>query len=133
AGDPTGSGATTAPRVRPGGRRREKALRACRTAMRRARLVPKTCLFAGFGIAVMTTIGFYAARTRLSELLDEVARGKKILITRRGKPAAVLGPAPARGEPDIQEVIAALKELRRGNRLGTDLSVRDLIEEGRRF
>jgi prevent-host-death family protein len=81
----------------------------------------------------MTTIGFYEARTRLSELLDQVARGKQILITRHGKPAAVLGPAPAAAEPDVTEVIAAMKALRRGNRLGRGLSARDLIDEGRRF
>jgi hypothetical protein len=31
----------------------------------------------------MTTMGFYEARTHLSELLDQVAKGKKVLITRR--------------------------------------------------
>jgi prevent-host-death family protein len=40
----------------------------------------------------MTTVGLYEARTRLSELLDHVARGKAFLIKRRGKPAAVLAP-----------------------------------------
>jgi prevent-host-death family protein len=81
----------------------------------------------------MTTIGFYEARTHLSELLDQVARGKQILITRRGKPAALLGPAPLPAERDVKEVIAAMKALRRGNRLGQGLSGRDLINEGRRF
>jgi prevent-host-death family protein len=40
----------------------------------------------------MISIGFYEARTHLSQLLDQAARGKKVLITRHGKPAAVLGP-----------------------------------------
>jgi prevent-host-death family protein len=80
----------------------------------------------------MTSIGFYEARTHLSQLLDEVARGKKVLITRHGKPAAVLGPPPAEKPRDVRQVIAAMKELRRGNTLGEELSLRDLIEEGRR-
>ena len=80
----------------------------------------------------MTTIGFYEARTHLSQLLDQVARGKRVLITRHGKPAAVLGPPPAEEYRDVQQVIAAMKELRRGNVLGEGLSIRDLIEEGRR-
>jgi prevent-host-death family protein len=80
----------------------------------------------------MTSIGFYEARTHLSQLLDQVARGKKVLITRHGKPAAVLGPPPAKDAGDVRQVIAAMKALRRGNILGEDLSVRDLIEEGRR-
>ena len=80
----------------------------------------------------MTSIGFYEARTHLSQLISQVARGKKILITRHGKPVAVLGPPPAEDTADVREVIAAMKELRRGNVLGDDLSVRNLIEEGRR-
>jgi prevent-host-death family protein len=81
----------------------------------------------------MTTIGFYEARTHFSQLLDQVARGKKVLITRRGKPVAVLGPPPAEECRDVRQVIAAMKELRKGNILGEGLSIRDLIEEGRRY
>jgi prevent-host-death family protein len=81
----------------------------------------------------MTSIGFYQARTHLSQLLDQVARGKKVLITRHGKPAAVLSPPPAEESRDVRQVIAAMKELRRGNVLGKGLSLRDLIEEGRRY
>jgi prevent-host-death family protein len=81
----------------------------------------------------MTSIGFYEARTHLSELLDQVAKGKKILITRRGKPAALLGPPPAEEHKDVRQVIAEMKELRRENTLGEGLSIRDLIEEGRRY
>ena len=78
----------------------------------------------------MMSIGFYEARTHLSELLDQVARGKKVLITRRGKPATLLVPPPEEGERDLKQVIEQIKALRRGNRLGEDLSTRDLIEEG---
>jgi prevent-host-death family protein len=80
----------------------------------------------------MTSISYYEARTHFSELLDQVARGKKILITRRGRPAALLAPPPDDSRRDVAQVIAAMKALRRGNRLGKGLSVRDLIEEGRR-
>lgn len=80
----------------------------------------------------MTSIGFYKARTHLSQLLDQVARGKKVLITRHGKPAAVLGPPPAEEARHVRQAIAAMKKLRRGNILGEALSLRDLIEEGRR-
>lgn len=81
----------------------------------------------------MTTIGFYEARTHFSQLLDQVARGKKVLITRHGKPVAVLGPPPTEETRDIRQVIADMKELRRGNILGKGLSLRDLVEEGRCF
>jgi len=80
----------------------------------------------------MTSIGFDEARTHLSELLDQVAQGKKVLITRRGKPAALLVPPPQGQGADLKQVVEQMKALRRGNRLGEDLSIRDLIEEGRR-
>jgi prevent-host-death family protein len=82
----------------------------------------------------MTSIGFYEARTHLSQLLDQVARGKKILITRRGKPAAVLGPPPAEATTDVREVIEEFKAFSksRGRSLGKQ-TIREMIEEGRRF
>jgi prevent-host-death family protein len=81
----------------------------------------------------MTSISYYEARTHFSELLDQVARGKKILITRRGRPAALLTPPPEEARKDVKRVVEEMKALRRGNTLGKGLSVRDLIEEGRRF
>jgi prevent-host-death family protein len=81
----------------------------------------------------MTRISYYEARTHFSALLDQVARGKKILITRRGRPAALLTPPPAEAHKDIEQVIGEIKALRRGNILGKGLSMRDLRDEGRRF
>ncbi|HEV3006284.1 MAG TPA: type II toxin-antitoxin system Phd/YefM family antitoxin [Pirellulales bacterium] len=81
----------------------------------------------------MTSISYYEARTHFSELLDQVARGKRILITRRGRPAALLTPPPDESRNDVKQVIAQMKALRRGNTLGKGLSIRDLIEKGRRF
>jgi prevent-host-death family protein len=37
-------------------------------------------------------IGAFEAKTRLSELLDQVARGRVYRITKRGKPVAELRP-----------------------------------------
>lgn len=81
----------------------------------------------------MTTIAFYEARTRLSELLDRVGQGQKILITRHGKPAAVLMP-PDDGRVDLKQVIADFRAYskRQGRTLGRG-GARELIEEGRRF
>ena len=83
----------------------------------------------------MTTIGFYEARTHFSELLDQVAKGKKVLITRRGKPAALLSPPPAAPEKDVRQVVREMLEFRdrEGPTLGGKVTVRELIEEGRRF
>jgi len=81
----------------------------------------------------MTSISYYEARTHFSELLDQVARGKSVLITRRGRPAALLTPPPDKGRKDVRQVIEEMKALRRGNTLGKGLSIRDLVDEGRRF
>lgn len=83
----------------------------------------------------MTTIGFYEARTHLSKLLDEVAKGKKVLITRQGKAVAVLSPPPSEHRPDVRQVVNEMLRFRdcHGPTLGGRTSVRELIEEGRRF
>jgi prevent-host-death family protein len=40
----------------------------------------------------MKTVGSFAAKTHLSNLLDQVSRGQSFLITKRGKPVAALSP-----------------------------------------
>ena len=83
----------------------------------------------------MTTMGFYEARTHLSELLDQVAKGKKVLITRRGKPAALLGPPPKEDHRDVRQVVEEMLTFRdsEGPTLGGQATIRQLIDEGRRF
>ena len=83
----------------------------------------------------MTTMGFYEARTHLSELFDQVAKGKKVLITRRGRPAAVIGPPPKQDQRDVDQVVQEMLAFRdrEGPTLGGHLTIRELIEEGRRF
>ncbi len=41
-------------------------------------------------------IGTYEAKTHFSKLLDDVASGTKIIITRHGKPVAEMTAPPAR-------------------------------------
>jgi prevent-host-death family protein len=81
----------------------------------------------------MESIGAYEAKTNLSQLLDRVARGEEIRITRHGRPIARLVPEAGDEPADIRAVIAEIKELRKGQRLGKGLTIRQLIEEGRRF
>lgn len=38
----------------------------------------------------MATFNVYAAKTRLSQLIDEAASGKEVIIARAGKPVAKL-------------------------------------------
>jgi prevent-host-death family protein len=80
----------------------------------------------------MRTVGAYEAKTHLPRLLDEVARGETITITKHGVPVAKLVPADEAVGRDVGEVIEALREFRKGKTLG-DISIRELIEEGRRY
>jgi prevent-host-death family protein len=78
----------------------------------------------------MEAVGAYEAKTHLPRLLDDVAAGKSVVITKHGVPVARLVPARQQAaEP--REVIAALRNARRGVRLD-GLTLRDLIDEGRR-
>ena len=77
----------------------------------------------------MTSISSTDARKHISTLLDQVARGKTILITRRGRPAALLAPPPMNDHKDVQQAIEEIRALRRGNKLGKGISIRDLIED----
>ena len=80
----------------------------------------------------MRTVGSNEAKTHLPRLLDEVAGGEEITITKHGVPVAVLVPPPEKKRRSTREVIEELREFRKGVRLGDDLTIRDLIEEGRR-
>lgn len=80
----------------------------------------------------MKTVGSYEAKTHLPRLLDEVAAGEEITITKHGVPVAVLVPPPEKRRRSTKEVIEELREFRKGNTLG-GLKIKDLIEEGRRY
>jgi prevent-host-death family protein len=79
----------------------------------------------------MQTVGAYEAKTHLPALLDRVAQGEQITITRHGVPVAVLTPPSGVRKGDVQAAIRDLLEFRKGHRLD-GLSIRELIEEGRR-
>jgi prevent-host-death family protein len=79
----------------------------------------------------MKTIGAFEAKTHLSELLDLAALGERVMITRRGKPVAMLVPVSKEPLVTPAEAAAALRRLRVGVTLD-GARLRDLIEEGRR-
>jgi prevent-host-death family protein len=78
----------------------------------------------------MRAVGAYEAKTHLSKLIDEVARGERFSITKNGVPVAMLVPVPASRKSDLREVIQQLRELRREVKL-EGLSRCEMIEEGR--
>lgn len=81
----------------------------------------------------MQEVSVFEAKNKLSALLDRVERGEEIVITRRGKPVARLVPAlGTRAAEDPDALVEHILSLGRGQTLGPDLTIRDLIDEGRR-
>jgi prevent-host-death family protein len=80
----------------------------------------------------MSSVGSFEAKTHLAALLDRVAKGETIEITRRGVPVARLVPASAADHRGLKRIALEIREIRKGNRLG-GLSIRELIDEGRRI
>lgn len=78
-------------------------------------------------------IGTFDAKTHLSALLDRVAKGEKITITKHGIPAAMLVPVDesqrALSHAEIVEGMRALRKRVKAGKTG----VREMIREGRRF
>ncbi len=80
----------------------------------------------------MNNVGAYEAKTHLPRLLDRVARGESLTITRHGRPVARLIPADSPRDQAKQAVLRI--ECRRRNLTG--VSVTDLIasvHEGHRW
>ncbi len=81
----------------------------------------------------MASVGAFEAKTHLSDLLDRVARGEKITITRHGVPAALLVPVEEKEtKPTHQEIVEGMRALRKRVKPGK-MSVREMVKEGRRF
>lgn len=76
-------------------------------------------------------IGAFEAKNRLGTLLDWVEQGEEVVITRRGKAVARLVPeGPRFDQAAAHDAARRIREMSRGITLG-DLSIKDLIEEGR--
>jgi prevent-host-death family protein len=81
----------------------------------------------------MTSIGSFEAKAHLAALLDRVAKGERIVITKRGQPVAMLVPHGESGL-DMQQTVLDMLAVRdrEGPRLGSKLTIRQLRGEGRR-
>lgn len=67
----------------------------------------------------MTEIGAFEAKNKLSALLDRVARGDEVVITRRGRPVAKLVPIDAgRDDTRTKSAVEGLRAIAAGLNLG---------------
>jgi len=84
----------------------------------------------------MTTMTAVEAKKRFRELLDRVARGEEVVITRHDKPVARIVPEGDRRMDDIRRAVQDLRELReemkrKGFKPLSDKEIKDSINEGR--
>jgi prevent-host-death family protein len=81
----------------------------------------------------METVGVFEAKTHLAALLDRVAKGEKITITRHGIPTAVLVPvAETVTKLSHKEIVNGMRALRKRVKPGR-MSIKDMVNEGRRY
>jgi prevent-host-death family protein len=87
----------------------------------------------------MITVTALEAKNRFGKLLDRVARGEEVVVTRHDKPVARMLPADGRQLNTVRQAVADLRELQRrirsrgrGRVVLSDREVRSAIEEGRR-
>jgi prevent-host-death family protein len=86
----------------------------------------------------MSTVTALEAKTRLGELLNRVAQGEEVVITRHDKPVARLVPEGGRtlagvrsGVDELRNLRAAIRKRTRDKIQVTAKEVREAIEEGR--
>lgn len=80
----------------------------------------------------MREVGAYEAKNSLGALLDCVAHGEEITITRRGKAVAKLvAPNAGFDRAKAREAAERILELGKGASLG-GLTYKDLIDDGRK-
>ena len=81
---------------------------------------------------MMERIGAYEAKTHLPRLLDRVARGESLTITRHGRPVARL--VPVAGERGLaQEAAARIVERRRHLKRVPLADLMATLHEGHRY
>lgn len=85
----------------------------------------------------MATFSSSEARNRFGELLDRVARGEEIVITRRDRAVARIIPEGRGSLDSVRRAIESMRENRqrtarcKGFKPLTDKEIRDSINEGR--
>jgi len=87
----------------------------------------------------MGTVSALEAKTRFGKLLERVARGEEVIITKHEKPIARLVPEGRRDLKPVHKAAAALRDLQKrikarsaGNSKLTLRDVKTAVSEGRR-
>lgn len=78
----------------------------------------------------MKEVGLFEAKQKFSEIVERAAKGERIGITRRGKLAAVVG--PAENEIDIDAIFASMDRIREKSKKPKNVSIQELRDAGRK-
>jgi prevent-host-death family protein len=88
---------------------------------------------------IMARVTAFEAKTRFGQLLERVARGEEVIITKHDKPVARLIPEGRPGLDSVREAVSGLRNLRQRIAARTSgkpkLSFKDFksaVEEGRK-
>lgn len=86
----------------------------------------------------MNTVTAFEAKTHMGKLLDRVANGEEIIITRHDKPIARIVPEGRASVESLRETVMGLRALRariagrKETRRLTDREIKSAVREGRR-
>lgn len=82
----------------------------------------------------MRRLGAFEVKTHFSEILGDVINGEKFVITKHGKQVAMIVPfSPKDSETNpVVDAIRAIRNLRKGIKIGKSLSIKQMIEQGRK-
>jgi prevent-host-death family protein len=82
------------------------------------------------------TVGAFEAKTKFSELLEQVSKGAEFTITKHEKPVAKLVPFERPSQIGLEELFRQMEEFRSNHPLNPrgfpKLTYRDLIDAGRK-
>ncbi len=80
----------------------------------------------------MKEVGAFEAKNTLSALLDLAEKGEEVVITRHGKEVArLVPPRSTTNREAARQAAQRIREMSKGVTLG-GLSIKDMINEGRR-
>ena len=85
----------------------------------------------------MDEIGILDARNNLSALVERVENGEDVVITHHGKPVVKMVAVEPEDEEErrrrAREAIKAIREMRKEVKPLGDITIKELIEEGRKY
>ena len=87
----------------------------------------------------MATVTAFEAKTRFGQLLERVARGEEVIITKHDKPVARLVPEGRPSLESVRQAVAGIRKLKiriaartRGKSKLSPEDFKSAVEEGRR-